>query len=274
MNFEHFVNEYLLSSTTMGFFVMVLIIMSLGIFIAKKWSSFWSFVELVYEKVYDFFEEIVWEKQDNWVKTYIVVLFFIILLSNLLGLILEIFAPIFWVDKHGEFHLEHYISIPSANINFNLTIATISLMIILVIQFRSLGLKHFVYDYFPIYWKGYIVIEEPKVKTLKYHITKVFVKIFDIIISLFLGLLEIIWLIAKIISLAFRLFGNMTSGAVLLAIAVVWIGGMTTDWLGFNFPVLLPVLIYLQELLVALIQALVFPLLVSIFIRLASSANE
>ncbi len=44
-----------------------------------------------------------------------------------------------------------------------------------------------------------------------YYPLWIIAKIGDIIISLFLGLLDIVGLFAKVISLAFRLFGNMTS---------------------------------------------------------------
>jgi F0F1-type ATP synthase membrane subunit a len=47
------------------------------------------------------------------------------------------------------------------------------------------------------------------------------IKIFDIIISLFVGFLDIIGILAKVISLAFRLFGNMLSGTVLLSVLMV-----------------------------------------------------
>jgi F0F1-type ATP synthase membrane subunit a len=39
--------------------------------------------------------------------------------------------------------------------------------------------------------------------------------------------------------------------------------------LTFEFPIIAPILLYAQELLVAFIQALVFPLLVAIFIKVA-----
>jgi F-type H+-transporting ATPase subunit a len=76
-------------------------------------------------------------------------------------------------------------------------------------------------------------------------------------------------MIAKIISLSFRLFGNMTSGTVLLAMSVVAMSAMTTDWIGVAFPVGIPVIIYLQEILIGSIQAIVFSLLVAIFLRIA-----
>jgi F-type H+-transporting ATPase subunit a len=88
-------------------------------------------------------------------------------------------------------------------------------------------------------------------------------------------MLEIVGHLAKVISLSFRLFWNVTSGGILLWMlfwAVIWattfMSGIT--WVeGDGLPILAPVILYLQELLVAFIQALVFPLLIAIFIKVA-----
>jgi F0F1-type ATP synthase membrane subunit a len=44
--------------------------------------------------------------------------------------------------------------------------------------------------------------------------------VFDVVISLFIGILNIVGTVAKVISLAFRLYGNMMAGSLLLAIIV------------------------------------------------------
>ncbi len=49
--------------------------------------------------------------------------------------------------------------------------------------------------------------------------------------------------------------------------AVVWL--TTVVFKNFEFPVVAPIIIYLQELLVAMIQAFVFPLLIAIFVKVA-----
>lgn len=95
----------------------------------------------------------------------------------------------------------------------------------------------------------------------------------DILISLFLGFLDIVGIGAKIISLAFRLFGNMTSGTILLGMLIVGSTAFTNMLAGIDFPVLFPLIVYLQGLLVAVIQAMVFPLLVAIFIRMATQES-
>lgn len=266
--------SFYMSSSFIWIVIELFILIGLFFLIKKPNNGGAILLELMYEKVYDFFVEILWTAEKAWVKTYITALFFIILLSNLLWIFLEILAPIFWVNGKWEFILEHYISIPSGDINFNLALSIVSIFVILYIQFSHLWIKHFLYDYFPIYWKGYLTIERWDKSALVYYPLFIFAKIFDIFISLFLWMLEIIWLLAKIISLSFRLFWNMASWTILLAMAVIWICSMTTDIFGFNFPVWLPVLIYLQEILVAFIQALVFPLLVSIFIKVATVESE
>lgn len=236
-----------------------------------KENSFFVFFELFFEKIYEFFEEILGKEEKGWIKIYITLLFFIILFSNLLGVFLELLLPIFAdvnsKESIGIFH--DMVHIPTSDINFNVAMAMIGLVIILIEQFRTLGLWKALYEYFPILGKDYIPYTRgilPKVIDLPLFLL---VKLFDIVISLFLWLLEIIWHGAKIISLSFRLFWNVTSWGILLAMLIGALLWFTDNMFGIDFPVLWPVILYLQSLLVALIQALVFPLLIAIFIKVA-----
>jgi len=273
MFLEKFITFY--TSASFVWFLVEIILILIAYLIIKQWKNSLAILfESMYEKAYDFFVDILWKWEKMWLKTYVIALFFIILFSNLFWITLEIIAPIFWMTSDGGFILENYISIPSWDINFNLSLAIISILVILYIQFSHLWVKSFFYDYFPIYGKGYLTTERGNKSALKYYPLFLIIKIFDIIISLFLGLLEIIWLFAKIISLSFRLFWNVTSWTILLAMTVVGMGSFTTGIFWFNFPVGLPVLIYLQEILVAFIQAIVFPLLVAIFIKVAITSAE
>lgn len=230
-----------------------------------KWrkSGFMVFFEMFFEKIYEFFEDILGKEEKKWTKMYITLLFFIILFSNLLGVFLELFVPIF---GHG---IEHYIKIPTADINFNIAMAIIWVVIVIYEQFKFLGFWKAIYEYVPVGGKDYIPFTRwnlPKVIDIPVFLL---IKTFDIIISVFLGLLEVVGHWAKIISLSFRLFGNVTSGAILLGMLIAAVNWATDNLIGFEFPVVAPIILYLQELLVALIQALVFPLLVAIFIKVA-----
>lgn len=252
-------------------FVAILIIF-FGILVQYFQKSYLTLsFDVLYEKVYVFYEDILGKDSAQWIKTYVVILFFVIFFANISGVLLEIIAPMFGISPEGNFYLHNYITAPSANLNFNLAIAGISMLVLLYIQFSTAGVKGFLYDYFPIFGKWYMTVERKKMKAYVYYPLAVFAKIFDIVVSLFLGFLNIVGLFAKVISLSFRLFGNMTSWTVLLGTLVVAMSTMSqelTMFLGWwKLPIVLPVIVYLQEILVACIQAMVFPLLVAIFIK-------
>ncbi len=81
-------------------------------------------------------------------------------------------------------------------------------------------------------------------------------------IMFFLGILELMSEISKIISFAFRLFGNIFAGEVLLAV------------LAFLMPFVVPLPFLLMELFVGFIQALVFSMLTAVFLNVAVSHGE
>ncbi len=257
-----FVGFYANPGVSIWLLVILLIVIALWIFLKYfKTSAVYIFFELIFEKIFEFFEDILWVEEKNWIKVYVTILFFIILFSNLFGVFLEFLLPIF-----GH-HMEEYIKIPSSDINFNVAMSLIWLSIIIIEQFRALGLKKALYEYFPIFWKEYIPYSKwnlPKIIDIPLF---TLVKIFDIFISMFLWILEIVGHIAKIISLSFRLFWNVTSGWILLWMLFAALSALSVKVLGFDFPIIWPVIVYFQEILVALIQALVFPLLISIFIK-------
>lgn len=81
-------------------------------------------------------------------------------------------------------------------------------------------------------------------------------------IKAFVGLIEIIGEVAKIASLSFRLFGNIFAGEVLLAsMAAI---------LAFG----LPIPFMFLEVIVGMIQALIFSMLILAYLTMATSAEE
>ncbi len=232
-------------------------------FVTKKPNSTLSvFFWMVYEKVYEFFEDILWVEEKKWTKLYITWMFFVILISNIFWIFIEIVAV--WLP-----FLHDAIHIPTSDINFNVAMAIVWVIIVIYEQFKYLWFGKAIYEYIPVLGKNYIPYERWNFNKFIDWPLFILVKIFDIIISLFLGVLEIIGHWAKIISLSFRLFGNITSWGLLLWMLLAWSALISNALVGFDFPVLLPIILHLQWLLVALIQALVFPLLIAIFIKVA-----
>ena len=76
------------------------------------------------------------------------------------------------------------------------------------------------------------------------------------LIMFFVGLLEFVSEIVRVISLSLRLFGNMFAGEILLAILIsIFAIGLPAIWLGFDF-------------LVAIIQTLVIGCLTAVYYML------
>jgi F0F1-type ATP synthase membrane subunit a len=252
---------------TLGIVAEVLLIVGVGIILAMFPYSYFSLMfEMLYETMYDMFAGILSDKEKPWVKTFVVSLFFVILISNLFGLLLDFIAPMTGTDVMGEFQLHHYIHHITADLNFNLALAWLSVVIVLGIQFSHLGLWQTLYTYFPIFGKNIFVIQKESISPKLYIPVYIFTKACDITISLFLGALEIIGLLAKVFSLSFRLFGNMASGTILLGMIFAFMNYTSTFMGGLNFPIGLPLIVYAQGLLVAFVQAFVFALLICVFV--------
>ena len=81
-------------------------------------------------------------------------------------------------------------------------------------------------------------------------------------INIFVGLLELLSVLVRVISFTFRLFGNMTAGEILLLIAAFLI-----PWI-FALP------FYGLELLVGFVQALIFGGLTLVFLTVATATHE
>jgi F-type H+-transporting ATPase subunit a len=82
------------------------------------------------------------------------------------------------------------------------------------------------------------------------------------IVDFFVGLLEIVSELGRIISFSFRLFGNIFAGSTLLAV------------FSFLLPIVTSLIFIPFELFVAFIQAFVFAILTLVFMELASSGHE
>ncbi len=121
----------------------------------------------------------------------------------------------------------------TADLNTTLALAIFSVLVTQVfgIQFQHLG-----------YFKKFINFSSP--------------------IMFFVGILEIISEFAKIISFAFRLFGNIFAGEVLLTVIL------------FLLPLVAPMPFYGLELFVGFIQALVFAMLSLVFFNMATQGHE
>lgn len=130
----------------------------------------------------------------------------------------------------------------SVDLNFTVSLALISVVMIQVIGFRAQGF-------------GYLS---------KFFNTRRMFKVpFFGAMDFLVGLLELISEISKILSFAFRLFGNMFAGIVLVAIVAGLLGKFS----------ILPAMIMMFELFVGVIQAFVFGMLTMVFMAQATQGH-
>jgi F-type H+-transporting ATPase subunit a len=134
----------------------------------------------------------------------------------------------------------------SVDLNFTFSLALIAVVMIQVIGFRAQGVA-----YFSKFWNTRRMFKVP------------FFGAMDFLV----GLIELISEVSKILSFAFRLFGNMFAGVVLLAVVATMLGGV----LG-RFPII-PAMLYLFELFVGVIQAFVFGMLTMVFMAQATQGH-
>jgi F-type H+-transporting ATPase subunit a len=92
-----------------------------------------------------------------------------------------------------------------------------------------------------------------------------FMKVVMVVVFFAVGCLEIISILFRPVSLSFRLYGNIFAGENMLETMASLIPGL--GWL-------LPVPFYFLELLVGLVQAMVFMLLTAVFTLLALPSDE
>ena len=144
--------------------------------------------------------------------------------------------------EEGGYILAPFFRGISVDLNFTVSLALISVVMIQVIGFRAQGL-------------GYLS---------KFFNTRRMFKVpFFGAMDFLVGLLELISEVSKILSFAFRLFGNMFAGIVLVAIVAGLLGKIS----------ILPAMIMMFELFVGVIQAFVFGMLTMVFMAQATQGH-
>lgn len=191
-------------------------------------SRFQGAVESVIGGMYSFMADTLGDtKKAAKYFSYIATLFLFILLNNWLALL-----PIGSLQYHGH----HIFRTTNSDLNHTLILAVVSVIMIQVFGITTLGFFKYAH--------------------------KFFVNPFKDPVGAFIGILEMVSEIAKMISFSFRLFGNIFAGEVLLVII--------SHLLPFGAP--LPFMFL--EMFVGLIQAVVFATLTLVFVKIATSDHH
>jgi F-type H+-transporting ATPase subunit a len=166
-------------------------------------------------------------------------------------------------SAHGEeeehkAHLTPWFRPGTADLNFTLALACVFMIVWMFLTIRELGLWGFVLHTFGP--KGGLT------GFMKYALVPIF---------FFVGLIELVSIAFRPVSLSLRLFGNIFAGETLLHAMGALLGSLgAPKWLDFVGKILLPLPFYFLELLVGLLQATVFTLLCAVYIQLSTTHED
>ena len=199
--------------------------------------------ESILEGLRDLFEPIVGKKAFPASFPLLVTLFIFILINNWMGLLPGVGTIGWGHEVDGHFHLTHpWIRPFNADFNGTLALALVSFGAYLIIIFKYAGPKLILWDLFGN--------KADKAETPAWLYP------FLSLVFLIVGFIEIFSIMIRPFTLSVRLFGNVFGGENLL------------HGTGFIF------VFYFMELLVGLIQAIVFTLLSSVYIGLICNHGD
>lgn len=174
-------------------------------------------------------------------------LFLFIVIHNWSGLVpgVGVFGHIYEGEPDK---LIYWMRPASADLNATFGMALVAMIAWLFISLKVAGPKFFIWELF-----GNKADKKETPKVIYMLLAPIF---------LMVGVIEIVSIAFRPVSLSFRLFGNVFGGENLL-----------TSMTGMK-PYLVPIPFYLYEVLVGVVQALIFTLLVAIYIGLMTNHDE
>ena len=224
-----------------------------------------NFFELVVEFLYNQVEGIVGKRMAPKAFPLIATIFLFVVISNWLGLVPGVGTIGFGtpVAFSSVTHITEPLLRPAtADLNMTLAIAVTFMVVWSIIIIRDIGIGGFLKH----------VFLAPSGLGLKG-----FMKLFVGGIFIFVGLIEMVSIAARPVSLSLRLFGNIFAGESLLHV----MGDLTaklpfdTPWIvDFLGSIIFPIPFYFMEILVGLLQGLVFALLCAVYIQLLGGDHE
>ena len=196
-------------------------------------GRFQALGEFVLEKFMDFMDTFAGGRDT--VRKFLPVvatIFFFVLTSNWMGTLPGFESIGFHEEHEGKEVFVPLLRTVNSDLNMTLALAFIIVIGSHIVGFATIGTKH--------------------------HLGKFIVNPLKNPIGSFVGFLEIIGELSRVVSLSFRLFGNIFAGSVLMLI------------ISFLVPFIVPIPFLGLEFFVGFIQALVFLMLSTVFINMAT----
>lgn len=237
--------------------IALIIISTLAILIGRKIkkvpTGLQNGMEMIIEGFLDIFDGVTGSRKKSLkFAPLVLAFFFFVLINNWMGILPGVgsIGQIVQTEE-GKLFIP-YLRGGTADLNTTLALATIGVVLSHIIGVMSVGAWKYLNKFINI--KAFLEIP----KKIKKDPMVLLVNP----IKAFVGLIEVIGEVAKVASLSFRLFGNVFAGEVLLA--------SMSAILAFGIPI--PFLFL--EVLVGLIQALIFAMLILTYLTINTTAEE
>lgn len=218
-------------------------------------SGMQNFFEFVVSGLYDFFEGIIGKHMMSKAFSLLASLFLYILAANWFGLLPGV-GSIGWKEANDE--LLPLLRPTTADMNTTIGLAIVFTIFWFIWTLQEVGVVSFLKHIFGV--KGGVT------GIMTYLLMPIF---------FFVGIIEVISIIIRPVSLSLRLFGNVFAGENLINTMMSM--GHTLHfplWLAKLTSVILPIPFYFLELLIGVLQAFVFTLLCSVYLNLSTSHEE
>lgn len=245
-----------ITNSLVNSWVIVLVVVILSLIVKRKLSIVPRGLQSLFEVTIDGLMGIYDSVSGSRKKTvklfpFVFSFFLLILLINWSGLLPGTGSVGMVVSEHGQNVFVPFMRGGTADVNTTLALAIIAVVTSHIFGVLSIG----IWNHFNKFINIKALLKIPK----KIGEDKMILVTGPV--DVFVGLLEIIGEIAKVISLTFRLFGNVFAGEVLLAV----IAGI------FAFG--LPIPFIFLEVLVGVMQAFIFSLLTMSYMSMASESH-
>lgn len=228
------------TNTLITSIIATVILLVIAYFATKNMKEIPSGLQNLFEAIMEALFKMVDSVTRDRKQTYqffplVTTIFIFIILSNWLGLVPGFGSIGFFETAHDGGHTTFIPLLRSTNsdLNTTLALAIVSVMATQIFGIAALGIWK--------YGKKFVDFSSP--------------------ISFFVGILELISEVAKMVSFSFRLFGNVFAGEVLLVVIMTLV------------PFIAPLPFFALELFVGFVQALVFAMLTTVFLKMAVTAH-
>ncbi len=238
------ITDFAVTNTMLSTWVVSIIIILFFVLGARRRSlvpgRFQGVIETLFEGIINFSTGVLGSQMARRAFPVVATIFFFVLFNAWLGL-LPVYQFLGFVDDHDLIKV-HLLRPAGTDLNMPLALAIVSFVFVEFWGFKAHGFG---------YLKKFVAIGSIFSKGL-----------FQGLIDIFVGILEFISELIRVVSFTFRLFGNMTAGEILVVMITFLVPLVATNF------------VYGLELLVGLIQSVIFAGLTLVFLSVAVSHEE